>query len=95
MKNLHQDPWFTFRFAENRIIPRFHLEGVLPGSQVSVIKIDPESGKRLDFLTTATVGDDGWVDVPQPIIVRAGEAFVAVPILIPPEMEKDHELFGT
>ena len=28
--------------AEDRIIPRFHLEGLLPGSQVSVIKIDPE-----------------------------------------------------
>jgi hypothetical protein len=26
---LHHDLWFTFRFAEDRIIPRFHLEAVL------------------------------------------------------------------
>jgi len=47
MKNLYHDPWFTFRFAEDRIIPRFHLDGVLPGSQISVIKIDPDTGQRL------------------------------------------------
>jgi hypothetical protein len=77
---LYHDPFFTFRFAEDRIIPRFHLEGVPPGSHVSVIKIDPASGQRLGLLATATVGDGGWVDLPQPIIVRTGEAFVAVPI---------------
>ena len=80
MLPLYKDPWFTFRFADDRIIPRFHLEGVPPGSQVSVIKIDPESGERLGLLATAIVGDGGWVDLPQPIIVRAGEAFIAVPI---------------
>jgi hypothetical protein len=79
MLPLHIDPWFTFRFAEDRIIPRFHLEGVLAGSQISVIKIDPESGQRLGLLATATVGADGWVELPSPIIVRAGEAFIAVP----------------
>ena len=79
MLPLYEDPCFTFRFAEDRIIPRFHLEGVTPGSQVSVIKIDPESGERLGLLATATAGDGGWVDLPQPIIVRAGEAFIAVP----------------
>jgi hypothetical protein len=25
------------------------------------------------------VGEDGWVDLAEPIIVRAGEAFIAVP----------------
>jgi uncharacterized protein len=80
MKNLYQDSWFTFRFAEDRIIPRFHLEGVLPGSMISVIKIDPDSGKRLGLLANATVGADGWVELPQPIIVRAGEGFIAVPL---------------
>jgi hypothetical protein len=80
MKSLHKDAWFTFRFADDRIIPRFHLEGVLLGSQVSVIKIDPESGERLGLLTTATVGADGWVDLREPIIVKAGEAFIAVPV---------------
>src|SRR5262245_23910073 len=76
MLPLHQDPWFTFRFGDDRIIPRFHLEGVPPGSQISVVKINPETGERLGLLATATVGDGGWVDLPQPIIVRAGEAFV-------------------
>ena len=57
-----------------------HLEGVSPGSQVSVIKIDPKSGERLGLLATATVGDGGWVDLPQPIIVKAGEGFIAVPV---------------
>ena len=28
MLPLYHDPHFTFRFAEARIIPRFHLEGV-------------------------------------------------------------------
>jgi uncharacterized protein len=78
MLPLYQDPCFTFRFADDRIIPRFHLEGVPPGSQISVIKIDPESGERQGLLATATVGDGGWVDLPQPIIVKAGEAFIAV-----------------
>jgi hypothetical protein len=44
-----------------------------------VIKIDPGSGERLGLLATATVGASGWVGLPEPIIVRAGEAFVAVP----------------
>jgi hypothetical protein len=79
MLPLYHEPWFTFRFAYDRIIPRFHLEGVLPGAQVSVIKIDPETGQRLGLLATAKVGDGGWVDLPQPINVRAGEAFIAVP----------------
>jgi hypothetical protein len=48
--------------------------------QVSVIKIDSESGKQLGLLATAKVGDGGWVDLSQPIIVRAGEAFIALPM---------------
>jgi len=80
MLPLYHDPFFTFRFADDRIIPRFHLAGVEKGRQVSVIKIDPETGKRLGLLATATVGDGGWVDLTQPIIVRAGEAFIAVPV---------------
>ena len=76
---LHEDPHYTFRFADDRIIPRFHLEGIGAGRRVSVFKIDPTTGERLGLLTTATVGDGGWVDVTEPIIVRAGEAFIAVP----------------
>ena len=76
---IYEDPHFTFRFADDRIIPRFQLEGVEAGRQVEVFKIDPGTGERLILLTTATVGEGGWVDLPEPIIVRAGEAFVAVP----------------
>ena len=76
---LHEDPQFTFRFDNDRIIPRFHLEGVEAGRRVSVYKLDPGTGERLGLLATATVGDGGWVDLGKPIIVRAGEAFVAVP----------------
>ena len=79
MLPLHRDPWFTFHFADDRIIPRFHLEGVPRGSQVSVFEIDPESGERQGLIASATVGAEGWVDLLQPIIVKAGEAFIAVP----------------
>jgi hypothetical protein len=76
---LYEDPCFTFRFLEDRIIPRFHLEGVEAGRQVKVFKIDPSTGERLGLLATANVGDGGWVDLHEPIIVRVGEAFIAVP----------------
>jgi hypothetical protein len=75
---VHQDPWFTFRFADDRIIPRFHLEGVPAGRQESVFKNDHGTGERLGLLATATVGEGGWVNLAEPIIVRAGEAFIAV-----------------
>ena len=81
MLPLYEDPGFTFRFADNRIIPRFHLEGVESGRWVSVFKIDPGSGERLALLATAAVGDGGWVDPSEPIIARAGDGFVAVPDL--------------
>lgn len=76
---LHRDPWFTFRFAEDRIIPRFHVEGVETGRRVSVFKFDQCTGERLGLLATATVGAGGWVDLAEPIIVREGEAFIAAP----------------
>jgi hypothetical protein len=31
MKNIYQGPWFTVRFADNRIIPPFHLDGIEAG----------------------------------------------------------------
>ena len=76
---LHRDPHFTFRFGDDRIIPRFHLDGVAAGVRVWVFGYDaaPETG--LGPIATATVGEGGWVDLPEPIIVRAGEGFVAVP----------------
>ena len=79
MMPLYQDPHFTFCFADDRIIPRFHLEGIKAGREVSVFRIDPDTGKKLGLLAMATVGQGGWVDLVEPIIVRAGEAFIAVP----------------
>jgi hypothetical protein len=76
---LYHDPHFTFRFADDRIIPRFHLEGVEAGRRVDVFRIDPATEERLGLLTTGVAGDGGWVDVEGPITVRARDAFVAVP----------------
>ena len=76
---LYHDPHFTFRFADDRLVPRFHLEGVETGRRVSVFKLDPATGKLLDLIATGTVGDGGWVDLSEAIVVRAGEGFVAAP----------------
>jgi hypothetical protein len=79
MLPLYRDPHYTFRCAEDRIIPRFHLDGVDAGVRVSVFKFHPTTGERLALLTTATVGEGGWVELEEPIIVQAGEAFIVVP----------------
>ena len=79
MTPLYHDPHFTFRFGDDRIIPRFHLEGVEAGRRVSVFWIDPVTNERQGLLATAIVGNGGWVDLTEPIIVRARDAFIAVP----------------
>ena len=76
---LHRDPWFSFRIADDQIIPRFRLEGVETGRRVSVFRIDTGTCERLGLLATATVGDGGWVDLQEPIIVGAGEGLIVVP----------------
>ena len=76
---LHHESHFTFRFADDRLIPRFHLEGVEAGRCVTVFRLDPQTGQRLGLIASATAGDGGWVDLSEPIIVKAGEGFVAVP----------------
>jgi hypothetical protein len=45
MTTLYEDPWFAFQFADDRIFPRFHLEGIEAGRHVSVFKIDPGTGE--------------------------------------------------
>lgn len=75
---LYEEPWFTFRFADDRLITRFHLEGVPEGRLVSLHELEPETGRRLGFLVRARVGKEGWVDLSKPIVVRRGEGFVAV-----------------
>ncbi len=79
MLPLYHDSCFTFRFAEDRIIPRFHLEGVETGRRVEVFNFDAGTGERLGLLATATVGNGSWVDLAEPIIVRAGDVFIVVP----------------
>ena len=59
MLPLYKEPQFTFRFADDRLIPRFHLEGIEAGRQVSVFRIDRGTGERLGLLGMATVGADG------------------------------------
>ena len=76
---LHHDPYYTFRFGDDRIIPRFHLEGVEAGRRIAVFRLDPVTGERPGRIATATAGDGGWVDLAEPIMVRAGDGFVAVP----------------
>jgi len=76
---LHEDPFFTFRFGDDRIIPRFHLEGVATGRQVQVYSADPATLQPIKLLATAVVGEGGWVDLAQAIVVRAGELFVVFP----------------
>jgi hypothetical protein len=49
---LFEEPFFTFRFADDRIIPRFHLEGVGAGRRVSVYRFDPGTGERSGLLAT-------------------------------------------
>jgi hypothetical protein len=79
MVPLHRDPFSTFQFGEGRIIPRFHVEGVWAGTRVGVFRLDPATGDRLGLIATAAVGDGGWVDLPEPLVVRAGDSVVVVP----------------
>jgi hypothetical protein len=46
MMPLYEDPWFTFRFEDDRMIPRFHLEGIEVGRRVSIFRINPGTGER-------------------------------------------------
>lgn len=84
MLTIHEDPHYAFRFADDRVIPRFHLDGVAAGTAVAVYRTDPGTGDRLGRLAAAVVGGGGWVDLAEPIRVRAGDAFVAVPDFAPP-----------
>jgi hypothetical protein len=78
MLPIYHEPHFTFRFGDDRIIPRFHLQSARPGQPVSVFKLDTTTGERLELLSTAVVGEGGWVDLPSPLRVKAGDAFIAI-----------------
>jgi hypothetical protein len=91
MHPVYHEPHFTFLFADDRTIPRFHLEGVEAGRPVAVHRIDPGTGEWLGLLRSATAGEGGWVDLRDPILVRAGEGFIAVPDLNPRPESQPHE----
>jgi hypothetical protein len=59
MRPLYEDPHFTFRFADDRIISRFYLEDAPAGRHVSVCRIDPCTGERLSVLPMAMAGEGG------------------------------------
>jgi hypothetical protein len=80
MTPLYRDPRFTFRFADDRCVDRFHLEGVEPGRRVTVYRFDPATGDPLEQITATDTGADGWVELSEPLVVRAGEGFVVVPV---------------
>jgi hypothetical protein len=46
------------------------------GRLVRLYAADPYSLQRGNRLATVVVDEDGWVDPPQAIVVRAGEVFV-------------------
>jgi hypothetical protein len=83
MLPLYQDPHFTFRFAEDRLVARFHLAGIEAGRQVTVFRIEPAGGDRRVLVAEATAGEGGWVDLPEPLVVRAGEGLIALPATPP------------
>jgi acyl-CoA reductase-like NAD-dependent aldehyde dehydrogenase len=51
---LHHDPWFTFRFADDRLIPRFHLDGVEVGRRVKVFRIANDTSFGLHAFVSGT-----------------------------------------
>ncbi|MBP3956163.1 N-acetyltransferase [Gemmata sp. G18] len=76
--NLYRDTHYTFRFADDRLVPRFHLEGVEAGCGVTVFSLtDDKVPARV--LAKTRAGADGWVELAEPLVVRAGGGFVAVP----------------
>ncbi|QDU22002.1 GNAT family N-acetyltransferase [Urbifossiella limnaea] len=76
MTPLYRDSRYTFRFADDRRIDRVRVEGVPSGSRVTVYRLVGEEPG--DVLTRSLAGADGWVELPEPILVRAGDGFVAV-----------------
>ncbi len=77
MISLYEDPVFTFRFEEDRLVDRFQLEGVPFGVLVVVCQwaADAPDGAGPE-LARWLVGDGGWVTAMPPLLVRAGGGFV-------------------
>jgi hypothetical protein len=74
MTPLYRDDGFTFRFADDRLIDRVHLDGVAAGTPVTLADLGAGAELR-----RAVCGDGGWVPLTPPLVVRAGDGFVARP----------------
>lgn len=66
---LFREPFYTFAFAEDRLIDRFHLEGVPAGQLVVLEGLSDSNGLLLQTET------GGWVRLPEPRVVRRGQVF--------------------
>ena len=49
---LYHDPHFTFRFADDRIIPKFHLEGVEAGQTSEGVEWRTTTRRRDDLISS-------------------------------------------
>ena len=75
MIELYRDDDFTFRFAEPRVVGRFHLEGVPAGTVVAVHRLASPGDVVGELLAMATVGAGGWVEVTPAMRVDAASGF--------------------
>jgi len=72
---LHHETDFTFRFAEPRVVGRFHLDGVALGTAVAVRRLASPGDVVGILLATAAVGAGGWVTVEPALRVDAANGF--------------------
>jgi hypothetical protein len=75
---LYRAPDFTFFFAEDRIVGRFHLDGIEPNRTVVILRLDSQQ-QRGEQIATGTTGLGGWVELSEALRIRAGEGFLAIP----------------
>jgi hypothetical protein len=59
----HEDPFFTFQFAGDRLIPRG-----ASGSAGAGLLGNPATLALVHLLTTTVVGEGGWVDLAQAVV---------------------------
>lgn len=79
MTPLFHEREFTFRFGEPRVVGRFHLEGVAPGTPVTVREWWTPEEVSGEILRTASVGPGGWVTLAEPLSVDARRGFQVTP----------------
>jgi|GEM_PF-1572372 hypothetical protein len=81
MTPVFHEPHFTFRFVDDRIIKRFHLEGVA-GVRVNVYQVDAATGVQQQ-IASGIADDEGWVTFFSPLEVRKGDELIAVVEAVP------------